>query len=84
MKSGIYYTGSGFSKSRLMNLTQMSDNSYKIVKVKRRDNWIAHLEKNVHDGVAMSERNQQRILQWAREAKLDLEHFSKNICTWTN
>ena len=83
MKSAIYFIGDNFKLQRLSGMSMIKNGSRQTFHCKRRDNWIAHLHKLVHDS-GVSENEGENIIEWAEKFRIDKDHFQSNVCFWTD
>ena len=87
LNSAIYFVGQNFSKNRLTNMSMLEDGKRKTMYSQRRENWIKHLNNNVHEGLDIEERQQRRIMEWAtaetsRLTKEQQVYFKENVVGW--
>jgi len=82
MNSAIYFIGKNTTLKRLTGMTMKDGGKNKCVLCARRDHWIAYLKKRSHWLQSDVEKKQNSIIQWAKEYRIDRQHFEENVCNW--
>ena len=68
MESAIYFSNNVTSE-RLQRMTIKANCNDKNVHCLRRNNWIKHLQKNIHEGLDLTRRETTKLTSWAIQRK---------------
>ena len=74
MESAIYFSNNVTSE-RLQRMTIKANCNDKNVHCLRRNNWIKHLKKNIHDGSTMTPGTKNQLLSWAINSTFEISEM---------